>query len=131
MKNKELIMVAFHKETRDNKGKLIPASLFKIYQEENEDCLGEKYIASCEQIYARKNKKMNYNKLTIEDFKGAKGLQDTFYNIEGAEEFLEIIIDDGYHVKRMTKHEENKLADQLFKHTMAYEMSKKSKVMNF
>jgi hypothetical protein len=126
-----IIMFGYHEETRDKEGKVItPASIIKIYEDSGKDFLGDEYIAKCEQVYARKNKKLK-EKITIDDFKGSKRIAENFYNISGLYEFLEMIIDDGYKIKRMTKHNENELADNLFSHTMSYEMSRMSKVMNF
>lgn len=132
MTNKQLIMVGIHKETVDQNGKIItPASIVKFYEDDSVDCFNNRYIASSEQIYARRNKKIDYKKLTVDDFKGSKGITENFYNISDTQEYLETIIDDGYSIKRITRHNENELADILFKHTMRYEMSKASKVLNF
>lgn len=132
MNNKELIMVAYHEESRDDNGKLVtPASLFKLYKDNDKDCFGEKYIASCEQIYARPNKKLNGKVLNIDDFKGKKGIQERFYDMDSLYEFIEILVEDGYNLKRIPRHNEDEMADNLFKHMMHYSMSRVSKVMNF
>lgn len=132
MTEKTLIMAALHEETKNEKGEtIIPASIFKIYHDEGKDCFQEEYISNCKQVYARTNKSINYSRVTVDDFKGKKGIEDNFYSLDSLYEFIEILIDDGYHIKRATRHNENELADTLFKHVMTYSMSKTSKVINF
>jgi hypothetical protein len=132
MSEKKLVMIGIHKETLDNNGKVItPASIIKIYEDGNKDCFEEEYLASYEQIYARKNKKINYNNLSIDDFKGSKGLKGNFYNINQLNEDLEMFMNDGYKLIRMTKHNENNLADNLFKIVKEWGRKQTNFAMNF
>lgn len=130
---KNLIFIAIHKETRDRCGELItPASLFKIYEEKNKDCFGEPYIASCEQIYARTNKQLKNRKYySIDDFKGKKGIEEKFYTKEQLSDYIHELDQDDYMIRRLTEHQTNVLADELFKKYTQYKMSKVEKVLNF
>lgn len=132
MITKQLIMVGIHNETVDEKGNMItPASIIKIYEDDSTDCFDENIVASSEQIYARKNKKIDLRKVTVDDFKGSKGIQEKHPSVDSVHEFLEMIMEDGYKMIRMTRHKENTLADDLFKHVMRYGMSKANMAMNF
>lgn len=129
---KKLVMIGIHKETLDNKGKVItPASIIKIYEDNNKDCFGEEHLASYEQIYARKNKKINYSKLSVDDFKGVKGLKENFYKMNQLNEYLEMFMTDGYKLVRMTKHNENTFADYLFEIVKEHGRKNTDFVMNF
>jgi len=132
MIEKTLIMAALYKETKNEKGEtIIPPFIFKIYHDEGKDCFQEEYISNCKQVYARTNKSINYSRVTVDDFKGKKGIEDNFYSLDSLYKFIEMLIDDGHHIKRVTRHNENELADTLFKYVMTYSMGKTSKMMNF
>lgn len=130
MEIKQLLMIAVHKETSDQR-ETIPASIVKFYEDNSINCFDESTIVSSEQIYARPNKKINYSKLSIDDFKGKKGISEQFTHIEELNDYIETLIEDGYTMQRMTRHNENKLADTMFKHVMRVGISKTSKVLNF
>lgn len=127
---KELFYVAWHKEERDEKGKLItPACVFKFYIENGKDCFNDSYIASCEQFYARPNKKIDYKWLKLDDFKGKKGIQEFFYNEDQIEEYLYLLINEGYDTRRITRQHENSLADSIFQYVYNLMIRKASFVL--
>jgi hypothetical protein len=132
MSEKKIVMIGIHKETLDDNGKVItPASIIKIYENNDSDCFEEDFMASYEQIYARKNKKINHKKLSIDDFKGVKGLKGNFYSMNQLHDDLEMFMEDGYKFIRLTKHKQNILGDNLFNIVMEYMRKHTIFVMNF
>lgn len=93
---KKLIMIGVHKDSIGDSSKKIPASIFKIYEVNGENCFGDKYIGCAEQVYARPNKAIDYNKINVNDFKGKNGITEEFYTQNSMDEFLQMIVEDGY-----------------------------------
>lgn len=101
-------------------------SCIRMYRVDKKDCFGDSIILVVEQVYQRKNKNLDGKKSfnIISDFNGAKGITEEFHDMEEIGDFLEMTIDDGYQLRRLTEHGENELADEMFQKVMSHSMSK-------
>ena len=114
-----LIFMGYHAPTVENEKVVVPASCVTITLENGTDCLGESYIATMKQQYARPNKKFD-GFISVDMFNGKKGIEDLFYSYEEILECINSLHDDGYKIKRITRNAENETADILFKSHMRH-----------